>query len=367
MKRLGFALVGLILLLVPGDALASLTLTSPADSTSLHANQTLTVSWTPDGDATANDAAPSYLLFTGTYWTTRITLNQAGIRAHSFSFRPNETVASLLANHGPNVLAAAVTPPIGSDYVLPGGVYAIDLFILDGTGGVHDRASAVGLNVVDQCGVGTYSLDGWPPCTQATPGHYVFTGGSTNQLPCAPGTFVGIFGNYTCDLAPPGGYVPIAAATAPTDCSAGTYQDEPGQIACKTAPAGSFVATTGATAAIPCPAGASSPPGSTAASACVTPPTVARTDTASATPAAPSCVIAGGKSVTAACVARQLGISIAKPTTSRLALPSGKQAACVVRRKRIIGSATGSCRVLLVVAKPGSMPKTYRATVIISA
>ena len=170
MKRLGFALVGLILLLVPGDALASLTLTSPADSTSLHANQTLTVSWTPDGDATANDAAPSYLLFTGTYWTTRITLNQAGIRAHSFSFRPNETVASLLANDGPNVLAAAVTPPIGSDYVLPGGVYAIDLFILDGTGGVHDRASAVGLNVVDQCGVGTYSLDGWPPCTQATPG-----------------------------------------------------------------------------------------------------------------------------------------------------------------------------------------------------
>lgn len=367
MRRLVALLIGLAFLVVPAQALAALAITSPLPSATYHSDESLTVSWNADGDSAANNVHTSYLLFTGASWSVTINLSDTAIAAHTIVFKPSDTVVAFRAAN-PNVTSVTSTP-LPSSRMLPADTYAIDLFILNTSGNTAARASTVLLSIVDQCAAGSYSADGWPSCTQTTRGHYASTPGSTVQLPCQPGTFAATVGNSTCFGVPPGTYAPESGAETPTDCAVGTYQDEPGQIRCKTPPAGTFVAVAGALSTTPCPQGTTSPAGSVSATACVGSETGQRTDAGSAasTKITPACVVARGTFVTGACVAGQLGVSIAKPITVRLALPRGSQTACVVRHNRIRGVKAGSCRVVVVVVKPGTKPKTYRATVTIGA
>jgi len=366
-RRLVGLLIGLAFLLVPGQALAALAMTNPAPSTTIRSNQSLTVSWNADGDASANNVHPSYLLFTGAFWTVQINLNRNAVIAHTLVFKPNDTATAF---RGVNTNATSVViTPAQSSLMLPADTYAVELFILNSVGGIAARAGTVQLAIEDQCDVGTYSSDGWPPCTLATAGHYVSTSGSTSQFDCAPGTFAGTLASRVCYDVPPGTYASGPAATVPTDCGVGSYQDVPGQTLCKGAPSGSFVAVIGAVSATPCPPGTTSPAGSISVAACVGSETSQRIDAVSAAPTATTtvCVVALGTIVRSACVAGQLGISIAKPTSAHLVLARGKQSVCVIRSGRIRGTKVGSCRVVLVVIKPGSRPKTYRATVTIGA
>lgn len=374
MRRLAVALAVLIgSCLAPAAASAALTIASPTASTTLRANQTLTVAWSGDGDAAANNTRYSYLLFTSTTtsgWSVHIDLTRAAVTAHSLAFTPDTTAVAFLTGH-PDVPSVTFAPSAVPDQqMLPAGTYTIDLYIEDAVAGDAARASTVQLTIQSQCDVGTYSSNGWPPCTPASSGHYVPFVGATTELPCDPGTFANSGASFRCLDVPPGTYAPTPGATAPTNCSVGTYQANPGQVTCEFAPAGTYVALEAALAPTPCPTGTTSPIGATSAAACVAEAaaaTAAAPAATSETPRSNACTVAKGATITAACVARQLGVSIKRPITSRLALPSGAQGACAVRRHRIRGIAAGSCSVLLVVGKRGSMPKTYRTTVVVGA
>jgi hypothetical protein len=357
-RRIGLLLVGLAFLIVPGQALAALQITSPQSSAAVRSNQSLTVAWTGDGDTAANGDHLSYLLFTGAFWSVRIDLNHDAIAAHSLVFAPNDTIATFRASHS-DVQAVSTTPASADSIMLPPDTYAIDLYVLDGTGGTFARASAVQLSIQDRCAPGTYSADGWPPCTLAEPGHYVFNGGATSETPCDPGMFAAEAGDFECHDAPPGSYIDVPGATEALLCDFGTYQPRGGQRTCVDSPPNAYVDTRGATTYSDCPAGATSPPASTSADACIS--------DAMASHGKTPCSVAKHHVITAACVARQLGIGRTRSVRLRLGLSRRVQVACAMRGHRIIGTAPGACRVRLVVARHGVKTRTYRAVVTIHA
>jgi hypothetical protein len=176
------------------------------------------------------------------------------------------------------------------------------------------------------CGPGTYSNTGNSPCTNADPGFYVPSSGSTHETPCAPGThnpnssstssaacagndpgFYSASGaaaetpcgpgtfdpnadsasSAACQPDPPGSYSASGAA-AQTLCLPGTFAASSSSAQCTYAAAGYFVDTAGAVSQTPCPAGTNNPiPDETSAAACVTDP--ADTYSAAGAPTATGC------------------------------------------------------------------------------
>ena len=72
------------------------------------------------------------------------------------------------------------------------------------------------------CQYGTYSVDGYLPCVEASPGRYVPTQGATAELICAAGTYQPNSGERNCINAQPGYFVASQGSTAQTACEAGT-------------------------------------------------------------------------------------------------------------------------------------------------
>jgi Domain of unknown function (DUF4214) len=108
------------------------------------------------------------------------------------------------------------------------------------------------------CEPGTYSIDGFTPCTVANAGNYVDMPGATMATPCALGSYQPLPGQTSCDLASPGHYVAVLGSVTQTPCSAGSYQPGIGASGCTLASAGSFVALPGATSQTPCALGTTS-------------------------------------------------------------------------------------------------------------
>ena len=94
--------------------------------------------------------------------------------------------------------------------------------------------------------------------TPASPGHYVDVTASQTQTPCGPGTYntnTGSTSSSACILAPPGSFATGPGASFATHCSLGTFSSVAGSIVCTDAPAGSFVDMIGATTSTQCPVG----------------------------------------------------------------------------------------------------------------
>lgn len=161
------------------------------------------------------------------------------------------------------------------------GVVSVDSFSM-GTAGVGGPVTQYIFTPVApvQCVAGTYSANGFAPCTNATPGNYVPNVGATSAIPASLGHFVAgsaataeqpcVAGSYapttgasSCTLASAGSYVATAAASVQLPCNAGRYSAVAGMIACTPASVNFYVPTTGATAQIPCPLGATSGVGAT--------------------------------------------------------------------------------------------------------
>ena len=71
------------------------------------------------------------------------------------------------------------------------------------------------------CAAGTFSVDGYGSCTNASPGHYVSAVGATEETPCDLGSFAANSGSVSCTPAPIGSYVSTTGATSATACPAG--------------------------------------------------------------------------------------------------------------------------------------------------
>ena len=113
------------------------------------------------------------------------------------------------------------------------------------------------------CSPGTYSTNGYLPCTTAPAGYYDAGTGNTTATPCAQGTYSATAGRAACTPADPGYFVPGAGSSAETICPAGTYTGTQGNTGCTLAPVGSYDPGTGNTQALLCGPGTfSSAPGS---------------------------------------------------------------------------------------------------------
>lgn len=110
-------------------------------------------------------------------------------------------------------------------------------------------------NIRLTCSAGTYSTSGFGPCLNAPAGHYVAYQGSTEYLPCPPGTFQANEGEMLCMFAPAGAFVSGYGATAATLCPLGTFTPNTGSLFCESATVGQFVNLLGSTAPTPCPSG----------------------------------------------------------------------------------------------------------------
>ncbi|MGO9879185.1 MAG: hypothetical protein ACLPSM_07500 [Acidimicrobiales bacterium] len=105
------------------------------------------------------------------------------------------------------------------------------------------------------CSAGTYSTNGYLPCTAAPAGSYVPTTGSTSATLCPPGTYSATSGAVVCTQAPAGSYDSGTGNTSASLCAIGYYSSSPGSSACTPAPAGSYVPTSGSSSATLCPPG----------------------------------------------------------------------------------------------------------------
>ena len=114
-------------------------------------------------------------------------------------------------------------------------------------------------DLVIPCDPGSFSADGFPPCTLADPGHFVAGLGEDHQSACEPGTFQPSAGQISCFVAPPGRFVPFSGAEFPSDCQPGSFQPLAGQTSCLPADPGHFVDHTGATSQSECPSGTFQP------------------------------------------------------------------------------------------------------------
>ena len=113
------------------------------------------------------------------------------------------------------------------------------------------------------CSPGTYSTNGYLPCTTAPAGYYDAGPGNTTATPCAQGTYSATAGRAACTPADPGYFVPGSGSSAETICPAGTYTGTQGNTGCTLAPVGSYDPGTGNPQALLCGPGTfSSAPGS---------------------------------------------------------------------------------------------------------
>ncbi|MGI9186572.1 MAG: hypothetical protein ACR2J9_03460 [Gaiellales bacterium] len=370
MKRLIGLLIGIVVLVLPAQALAAETVTFGSVTPERYTSS-FTFTWTISGSPVINGAPshPAKLTFhTGLNPANDriVYLQNTAAIGGSLSLLGSSTAATLAT-------MTDVAPPasnlLGTETLLYPGTWTATLEAFDSSNTQTAIGTSAPFAVYGLCEAGTYSVSGWAPgCFAARPGYHVYTGGATAEDPCDPGTYTANAGSMSCIDAEPGTYIDHPAATSGEACARGTYQPDYGQTRCVDAPPNSYVDAPGATAYTACPAGTTSPSASTSASACVAPAaTPPALTSASEMTRSPACVVAKRGVVTAACVARQLGISIARPKRARLSLSTRTQAACHVERRRIRGTAAGSCQVVLVVAAPGTMAKSYRASITISA
>ena len=107
------------------------------------------------------------------------------------------------------------------------------------------------------CTVGNY-LVGYE-CVDASPGHYVANNGSTEQTPCANGTYQPFSGQDSCYLTDSGYYTDQLGSEQQTACSPGTYQPDVGQTSCVEATPGNYSAQSGSISQNPCAPGTYQP------------------------------------------------------------------------------------------------------------
>ncbi len=114
--------------------------------------------------------------------------------------------------------------------------------------------------VADVCDYGSYQpLAGQSYCLFSSPGNYVNTTNSTEQLPCMPGTYQNDSGQVSCLNNSPGYYTDTQSAENQEKCPKGTYQPESGSQDCITTDAGYFTNTRKSVTQIPCPSGSYQP------------------------------------------------------------------------------------------------------------
>lgn len=370
MRRLVGLLLALVALAVPAQALAVETVTFAgvaSDRYTAYFSFAWSFSNTPLINGQGSGHASTLTFYDGfSHGNDHIIyLKDSAVITPSLSLLGTSTAADL--NTMTNVVHAT-SGLFGSETLLRAGTWTVTLETFDSNGVRTAIGTSAPFSVYGYCEVGTYSASGWGPgCIAARAGYYVYNGGETTETPCEPGTYQPNTGSMSCIDSLPGTYIDHRSAVSGDACARGTYQPGFRQTSCIDAPANTYVDTVGATAYTDCPAGTTSPPASTSASACVAPTPTSGSAASAGTARSPVCTVAKGQRVTAACVARQLGISIARPKRSRLALAPRRQAACTVSRRAVRGVSAGTCSVTLVVTAPGAMAKTYRATVTISA
>lgn len=370
MKRFVGLLIALATLAVPAQALAVETVTF-AGITSNRYTAPFSFAWSITGSPVINGAGSGHastLTFYDGFSHGNdhiIYLKDSAVVTPSLTLMGTATAADLNAMSS---VVHATSGLFGSEILLSPGTWTVTLETFDSNGVRTAIGTSASFSSYGYCEVGWYSASGWGPgCISARAGYYVYNAGETGETPCEPGTFAPDTGRMSCIDSEAGTFVDHRAAISGTPCARGTYQPGFRQTSCIDAPANTFVDTLGATAYVDCPAGTTSPPASTSASACVAPTATAGSAASAGTTRSPACTVAKGQRVTAACVARQLGISIARPKRSRLALAPRRQTACTVSRRAVRGVSAGTCSVTLVVTAPGAMAKTYRATITISA
>lgn len=370
MRRVIGLLIAFAALVVPAQALAVETVTFAGvapDRYTANFSFAWSFSNTPVVNGAASGHASTLTFYDGfSHGNDHIIyLKDAAAIAASVTFAGTATAANLNAMTS---VVQATSGLFGSETLLRAATWTVTLETFDSNGVRTAIGTSAPFTVYGYCEVGTYSASGWGPgCIFARAGYYVYNAGETTETPCEPGTFQPNTGSMSCIDSLPGTYIDHRSAVSGDACARGTYQPGFRQTSCIDAPANTYVDALGATAYTDCPAGTTSPPASTSASACVAPTSASDSAASAGTTRSPTCTVTRGQIVTAACVARQLGISIARPKRSRLSLAPRRQAACAVKRRTIRGVSAGSCSVILVVTAPAAMPKTYRATVTISA
>lgn len=284
----------------------------------------------------------------------------------------------------------------GDGWFLPPDTYDMTMIVYDpsNAGSVSGEISVLGIQIVGPCMEGSWSSDGYDVCTNATPGHYVDTPGATFERDCEAGLFIAVEGAWRCLLSPVGYFVAGPGAESAQPCPAGSYQPEMGQAACLLAPRGSFVAASGAARATPCatgsyqpaqgqvgclvapantyvdsdphistadcPTGSMSAKGSSSVADCILPEAVMDKS------APPACRLAVRTTISAACVAKALSVSLAGARSVVLRPSRSKQAACRIVKGRIKTIAAGVCSVVLVVKPKHGKAVTHRASVTVT-
>eukprot|EP00793_Prasinoderma_coloniale_P000001 PRCOL_00005509-RA len=162
--------------------------------------------------------------------------------------------------------ANAFTPQAGEQCYACGALQGGGWYRLDGASATQTWGAACA-----QCAKGsaTNSTDA-TACSPCGAGTYADAVGAAQCTECPAGTFVAGAGSTSAgDCAACGsGRTSVAGASACTDCAAGTYGPSGINPECEPCPANTFGDSDGAVSCTDCPAGASSPAGSTSASAC---------------------------------------------------------------------------------------------------
>ncbi|MEY2737321.1 MAG: hypothetical protein RL683_439, partial [Actinomycetota bacterium] len=216
-------------------------------------------------------------------------------------------------------------------------------------------APVAGASQVFECMAGSYAPDaGSASCTPASPGHYVPSIAATEQLACVSGSWSGMSAT-SCMPATPGHYVSDADRGLMNPCQRGTYQPLGGQNTCLVAPVNTYVQVIGSAEYMNCPTGTISAARSTSASSCYVPNTTT----------VKACKLKIGKNPSVACVAATVGFKVVRGTTITMSLPSRAQKTCVIKSRKVLGKAKGTCNVNLAITFAGStINRSTRVTVI---
>ena len=106
------------------------------------------------------------------------------------------------------------------------------------------------------CANGTYQpFSGQTSCYQTDSGYYTDELGSIQQTACSPGSYQPGLGQSSCIDTTPGNYTGQSGSISQKTCDPGTYQPNHGQASCLDAAPGHFVLIPMQTNQIPCPPG----------------------------------------------------------------------------------------------------------------
>ena len=351
---------------------------------------TLTVNWATlaNVDSGANSPKITFTSTTSSSFTRTVRVSKD---APNLLLPARATHAELLLR--PEVVSAS---DWSDGWFLPPDTYDMKMTVYNplSVGAVSGEVSVVGIEIVEPCIAGTWSLDGYGLCTNAVPGHYVDTSGATspkdcpagvftNQVgatqclpspfgyyvampgsdhaePCAAGSYQPQQGQSDCIMAPPGHFVAASGSERMSPCAAGSYQPQQGQVDCLVAPANTYVDSNPSISTANCPAGSTSAKGSSSLSDCIQPQALLQNA------APPACSLAVNKIVSPSCVAKALSVSLAGARSVVLRPLKANQAACRIVKGRIKTIATGVCNVVLVVKSKQGKAVTHRASVTVT-